>query len=346
MDRGGLTGTIKDSSGLVVPGAFIKAMQNATGLLRTAFTSGSGTYDIPELPVGTYTVAISGNGLQTVRFETVIVSLEHTTILNVALRASGPADNVEVTDSDQQLDETSDAMGERIERKQISELLLNGRNWATLTWLAPLAVDTNYGNSSDQRSIRVAGRGRADNAAAFATPAPGTFGNVGRDILTGPGSWQLDFGLDKRIAVTERYRLQLRAEAFNLFNRAQLGAPQSNLSAGPGEFGVITQPVNTTPIGAGTPRQSNSLCDSSSEAFFCSRQPKGSPQTRYSPDRHPEFTHRGDDGQVFPVAIKSRTDPHLRRPTGGYLEKHFALAFSRIVARRDARSGASPGATW
>jgi len=93
------------------------------------------------------------------------------------------------------------------------------------------------------------------NAAAFATPAPGTFGNAGRDILTGPGLWQLDFGLDKRIAITERYRLQLRAEAFNLFNRAQLGAPQSNLSAGPGEFGVITQPVNTTPIGAGTPRQ-------------------------------------------------------------------------------------------
>ena len=163
MDRGGLTGTVKDSSGLVVPGAFVKAMQNATGLLRTAFTTGSGTYDIPELPVGAYTVAISGNGLQTVKFESVLVSLEHTTILNVALRASGSADNVEVTDSDQQLDETSDTMGERIEHKQISELLLNGRNWATLTALAPLAVDTNYGNSSNQRSIRVAGRGRDDN---------------------------------------------------------------------------------------------------------------------------------------------------------------------------------------
>jgi hypothetical protein len=93
------------------------------------------------------------------------------------------------------------------------------------------------------------------NAAAFAAPTLGTFGNAGRDILIGPGLWQLDFGLDKRIAITERYGLQLRAEAFNLFNRAQLGAPQSNLSAGPGEFGIITQPVNTTPIGAGTPRQ-------------------------------------------------------------------------------------------
>lgn len=163
MDRGGLNGTVKDSSGLVVPGASIEAVQNATGLLRKASTSGSGTYDIPELPVGTYTVAISGTGLQTVKFENVHVSLEHTTILNVALRASGPTDTVEVRDSEQQLDETSDTIGERIERKQISELLLNGRNWATLTTLAPLAVDTNSGGSSNQRSIRVAGRGRDDN---------------------------------------------------------------------------------------------------------------------------------------------------------------------------------------
>jgi hypothetical protein len=48
---------------------------------------------------------------------------------------------------------------------------------------------------------------------------------------------------------------RMRAEAFNIFNRAQFGAPQSDFSAGPGEFGVITQPVNTTPIGSGTPRQ-------------------------------------------------------------------------------------------
>ncbi len=65
----------------------------------------------------------------------------------------------------------------------------------------------------------------------------------------------MDFGASKRIALTERYQLQFRAEAFNIFNRDQFGAPLSDLSAGAGEFGVITQPVNTTPIGTGTPRQ-------------------------------------------------------------------------------------------
>jgi hypothetical protein len=47
--------------------------------------------------------------------------------------------------------------------------------------------------------------------------------------------------------------LQFRVEAFNIFNRAQYGAPLADLSAGPGEFGFITQPVNTPPIGNGTP---------------------------------------------------------------------------------------------
>jgi hypothetical protein len=163
VDRGGLNGTVRDSSGLVVPGAIIEATQGSTGLLRTAATSSNGTYDIPELPVGTYTVAIRRRGLRTVTVENLVISVEHTSILNVTLQVSDSTDHVEVTDKAQQLDETSDTLGETVERKQISELLLNGRNWATLTTLAPLAVDTNNGSSSNQRSIRVAGRGRDDN---------------------------------------------------------------------------------------------------------------------------------------------------------------------------------------
>jgi hypothetical protein len=93
------------------------------------------------------------------------------------------------------------------------------------------------------------------NLAAFATPAAGTFGNAPRDVARAPGLWQTDLGLSKRIPLRERYHLQFRAEAFNIFNRAQFGAPDGNFSDGPGEFGVITQPVNTTPIGMGTPRQ-------------------------------------------------------------------------------------------
>ena len=163
VDRGGLTGTVKDSSGLGVPGASVTAAQNATGLKRVAVTSSSGTYDIPELPVGIYTVTFALKGFQTVSFENLVVAVEHTTTLNAVLQVSGTTERIEVMGSAQQLDENSNTLGARVERKQVTELLLNGRNWATLTALAPLAVDTNYNSSSNQRSIRVAGRGRDDN---------------------------------------------------------------------------------------------------------------------------------------------------------------------------------------
>jgi hypothetical protein len=128
-----------------------------------AVTSSSGTYDIPELPVGTYTVTVALKGFQPVGFENLVVSVEHTTTLNAVLQVSGTTNRIEVSGSGQQLDENSNTLGARVERKQVSELLLNGRNWASLTALAPLAVDTNYNSSSNQRSIRVAGRGRDDN---------------------------------------------------------------------------------------------------------------------------------------------------------------------------------------
>jgi hypothetical protein len=65
------------------------------------------------------------------------------------------------------------------------------------------------------------------NPQAFATPASGTYGNVGRDTLIGPGIAELDFSAHKRIALSERVTLQFRAEFFNVLNRANLGTPNA-----------------------------------------------------------------------------------------------------------------------
>ena len=164
VDRGSLMGTVHDSSGLVVPGGTVIASQDATGLKRSAITSQSGTYSIPELPVGTYTVTVSLKGFQTVKFESLEVTLEHTSTLNVELRVSSAAtERVEVVGSTQQLDENSNTLGTNIELKQVKELPLDGRDWATLTTLVPSAVDAAGGpGAGNQRSIRYAGRGRDD----------------------------------------------------------------------------------------------------------------------------------------------------------------------------------------
>ena len=63
------------------------------------------------------------------------------------------------------------------------------------------------------------------NAAAFVLPLQGTYGNVARDALIGPGLASVDLSLFKNIPVTERLHVQFRAEAFNLLNRTNLGLP-------------------------------------------------------------------------------------------------------------------------
>jgi hypothetical protein len=165
VDRGGLAGTVKDSSGRVAPGATVTVSRGDTGLTRTTVSSSTGAYSIPELPVGMYTATVALKGFQTVKFENVEIALEHTTTLNVELSvSSGASERVEVVGSKQQLDENSNALGTDIEPKQVKELPLNGRDWATLTTMTPTEVDAAGGpGAGNQRSIRYAGRGRDDN---------------------------------------------------------------------------------------------------------------------------------------------------------------------------------------
>ena len=160
LDRAGLNGTVTDPAGYVLPETHVTAVQNATGLRRETVSSLTGTYDIPELPIGVYTVTFAHEGFHTLTFENVVQVVEHTRTLNATLQVSGGQQRVEVSASSEQLDESSDALGTRIEQAQVKELPLNGRNWATLTALAPGAVDT---GGSNQRSVRFAGRGRDDD---------------------------------------------------------------------------------------------------------------------------------------------------------------------------------------
>jgi Carboxypeptidase regulatory-like domain len=85
------------------------------------------------------------------------------------------------------------------------------------------------------------------NPAAYAMPTAGTFGDNGRNTLTGPGLSELNASLGKTFSVTERIKLQVRADANNVLNHASFGTPDTNFD----------DPVDTTstpgrPTGAGT----------------------------------------------------------------------------------------------
>jgi hypothetical protein len=84
------------------------------------------------------------------------------------------------------------------------------------------------------------------DTSAFATPAPFTYGNAGRNILYGPGRVNFDFSLFKEFRIKEGLKLQFRTECFNVFNHPQFDLP--NAAIGAGNAGTITSIV-------GTPRQ-------------------------------------------------------------------------------------------
>src|SRR5436190_4344427 len=80
--------------------------------------------------------------------------------------------------------------------------------------------------------------GRWFNTAAFAFPAPGRFGNAGRNIVDGPGYQNVNASLVKNTHITEQVTLQFRTEFFNLFNHPNFNLPDSFL--GSPTFGVIS----------------------------------------------------------------------------------------------------------
>lgn len=76
------------------------------------------------------------------------------------------------------------------------------------------------------------------NKAAFARPANGTFGTQPRNGLYNPGFWAFDLGVRKNFPTTERQRLQMRFEFFNILNHPNWGGANSNPTSG--QFGLIT----------------------------------------------------------------------------------------------------------
>jgi hypothetical protein len=91
------------------------------------------------------------------------------------------------------------------------------------------------GYTSGSRGNRIA---KWFTTESFRSNQPGTFGTVGRNTLIGPGTFNVDYSAIKNFAFTERYRLQYRAEFFNLFNHPLLNNPSTTVNSS--QFGRIT----------------------------------------------------------------------------------------------------------
>ncbi len=136
--RGTILGTVTDPSGAVVAGAKVTAKNVNTGLERTTQTSADGSYSIPELPIGTYTVTVSQSGFQTSSTTNVAVDVAAERRVDVALKTGEAVTVVEVSgETLPQVETTTDTLGTTFTAAQAKDLPLNGRDFQKLIFLTP-----------------------------------------------------------------------------------------------------------------------------------------------------------------------------------------------------------------
>src|ERR1700730_4881117 len=136
--RGTILGTVTDPSGAVVAGAKVTVKNVGTGLERTTDTSADGSYALPELPIGTYTVTVVQTGFQTSVTTSVNVDVATERRVDAAMKPGQVSTQVEVSgDQLPQIETTNNDLGGVLTQEQVKDLPINGRDYTKLIFLNP-----------------------------------------------------------------------------------------------------------------------------------------------------------------------------------------------------------------
>ncbi|MDP9050383.1 MAG: carboxypeptidase regulatory-like domain-containing protein [Acidobacteriota bacterium] len=135
--QGGISGTVFDATGAVVPNAKITIHNDATNADVAASSGESGDFKAPLLAPGTYTVTISVPGFKEERSSGVVVQVNQVTELNSHLTTGSASQTVEVTASIPVLNFDSAAFGGHLDTKEIEGIPINNRRWSSLALTTP-----------------------------------------------------------------------------------------------------------------------------------------------------------------------------------------------------------------
>jgi hypothetical protein len=123
-----ISGTVYDNSGAVLTGASVTAVNNATGATVKQITNSAGLWNIPAVPVGTYTFTIEMPGFKTTKRTNVVLITDTPMVMNVSLSLGDTHDVVNVEASADILNTTNATLSTVTEKEAVSTLPLNGRN--------------------------------------------------------------------------------------------------------------------------------------------------------------------------------------------------------------------------
>src|SRR5580692_5196891 len=135
-----ITGTVKDSSGLAVPGAEVTVTQTDTGVTRSAQSGATGTYSLPSLPIGPYRIEVKKEGFSTYVQSGIVLQVDTAPTIDPVLRIGAVSEQVQVEAAAAMVETHSTGVGQVVNQQQVVDLPLNGRQVGQLITLAGGAV--------------------------------------------------------------------------------------------------------------------------------------------------------------------------------------------------------------
>src|SRR2546427_4370602 len=153
---GSISGTVRDSSGAVIPGVSVEARNTSTGVAQTIETDSVGFYNFAALPVGQYDVSFQKSGFVVYRQTGLVLDVDTALRVDAVLQVGLQKQEVTVAAAAAQVDTGTTQMGQVIEGAEMENLPLNGRGYTDLLALQPGVVPFNvsqYGTLSPSNSL-------------------------------------------------------------------------------------------------------------------------------------------------------------------------------------------------
>jgi hypothetical protein len=165
---GEIRGGVVDPSGAIIQGATVTIVLVGTDATRIAISDKDGSFDVPELAVGTYSVTTEAPGFKKYLTKDVVVTIGHVAIVNVTLQVGGSAETITVEANAAQVETTSTQLGAVMGETAVRELPLSTRSTYQLLQLQPgvqsqVGADLFFGSSNVGAVSVNGGRGRANN---------------------------------------------------------------------------------------------------------------------------------------------------------------------------------------
>src|SRR5437867_532010 len=165
-----ISGTARDQSGAVLPGVEIRVTQTETGGIRNSVTNETGSYVLPNLPLGPYKLEASLPGFRTYAQTRSVLQVESNPVINVTLTVGQVAETIEVQANAALVETRSTSVGQVVENTRILELPLNGRQAVELIGLAGAAapaVNTDSGGRDPFNKVAFSVAGGLNTGVSF-----------------------------------------------------------------------------------------------------------------------------------------------------------------------------------